>query len=244
MLWVVGARTPLGKREKGIAPGPSRVFSKRAHGCGKNGDPRPSHDRFQSTRVGDASNPGPTPLGPWDPDPDHTSRFAIFGEGWVAFVFKGLHGHGGGPPLSFCAAAPLGGRAATLRVMGEGHLFNGLVVGQAYVCAEARPVLPRWEEAHEFQVGHPRSQAAVVQIRMAPSGIAWTTGDPERTNGPWTHADLACGISGFTVAARALGATTTWACDINRRAVEANNAAHSHALTRPAECHPIEFRTR
>ena len=59
-----------------------------------------------------------------------------------------------------------------------------------------------------------------------------------------SYADLACGIGGFSIAARALGATTTRACDINRTAVEAYNAAHSHALTRPAECHPIELRTR
>ena len=51
-------------------------------------------------------------------------------------------------------------------------------------------------------------------------------------------------VGGFTVAAQALGATTTWACDINRTAVEAYNAAHSHARTRPAECHTIELRTR
>ena len=241
---VVGARHPLGNREKGVAPGPSRGFSKRARGCGKNGDPRPNHDRFQGTRVGEAPNPRPTPLAPWDPDPDHTSRFAIFGEGWVVFVLKGLHGQGGGPPPSFRAVAPLGGRAATFHIMGEGHLFNGLVVGQAYACAEAKPVLPHWEGAHEFQVGHPGSRPAVVEIRMAPSGLAWTTSDPKWTNGPWTHADLACGISGFTVTTQALGATTTWARDIKRTAVEAYNAAHSHALTRPAECHPIELRTR
>ena len=79
---------------------------------------------------------------------------------------------------------------------------------------------------------------------MAPSGLAWTTSDPKRTKGPVTHADLACGIGGFTVAAQALGATTNWACDINRTAVDAYNAARSHALARPAECHPIELMTR
>ena len=52
------------------------------------------------------------------------------------------------------------------------------------------------------------------------------------------------GIGGFTVAAQVLGATTTWACDINRTAVEAYSAAHSHAFTRPAECHLFELRIR
>ena len=58
------------------------------------------------------------------------------------------------------------------------------------------------------------------------------------------HADLACGIGGFTVAAQSLGAATTWACDINRTAVHAYNAAHSHTHSCPAECHPIEQRAR
>ena len=128
--------------------------------------------------------------------------------------------------------------------MGEGYMFKDIVTGQAYTCAEARPILLHWDGAHEFQVGHPGSQPAVVRIHMAPSGLAWTTGEPKGTNEPWTHADLACGIGGFTVAAQALGTATTWACDINRTVVEAYNAAHSHALTCPAECHPIELRTR
>ena len=54
------------------------------------------------------------------------------------------------------------------------------------------------------------------------------------------HADLACGIGGFTVAAQSPGAATTWACDINRTAVDAYNAAHGHIHACPAECHPIE----
>ena len=128
--------------------------------------------------------------------------------------------------------------------MGEDHLFKALETGQAYACAEAKPILPHWEGTHRFQVGHPGSLPAVVSIHMAPSGLAWTTSDPKRTKGPVTHADLACGIGGSTVAAQALGVTTTWACDINRTAVDAYNAAHSHAPTQPAECHPIELRTR
>ena len=39
-------------------------------------------------------------------------------------------------------------------------------------------------------------------------------------------------------------AATTWACDVNRTAVDAYNAAHGRGRTRPAECHPIELRTR
>ena len=38
---------------------------------------------------------------------------------------------------------------------------------------------------------------------------------------------------------------TAWGSgDINRMVVEGGNAAQCHALTRPAECHPIELRTR
>ena len=95
----------------------------------------------------------------------------------------------------------------------------------------------------DFYVGHPGSQAA-VPIRMAPSGLVWTTENPSREKTPWAHADLACGIGGFTVAAQTLGATTTWACDINRTAVDAYNAAHGHVHACPAECHPIEQRAR
>lgn len=105
---VVSARPPLGSQVKEVAPGapvPSCGASKRARGGGEYGDPHPNHDRFQSTRVGEASNPGPTALGPWDPDPDHTSRFAIFGGGWVVFVFKGLQNQSGGPLPSFRAMA-------------------------------------------------------------------------------------------------------------------------------------------
>ena len=238
---VKGARTPWSGRGESIARGSSPRCSKRAHACAEDGDPSPRHDRFLGTRVGEASNPGHAPL---DPCPAFNSLFATFGEGWVAFVFQGLHDRGGSPTLSFKAVAPLGGRAATFRVLGEDHLFSSLLAGQAYVCAEARPVFPHWEGAHEFHVGHPGSRTAAVGVRMAPSGLAWTTGDPKREGGPWTHADLACGIGGFTVAAQALGATTTWACDVNRTAVEAYNAAHGRGHTHPAECHPIELRAR
>ena len=147
---VEGARAPWNGREECIARGSSRGCSKRARACVGNGDPGPRHDRFLGTRVGEASNPGPVPLDPWDLDPAFSSLFAIFGEGWVVFVFQGLHDRGGSPTLSFRAVAPLGGRAATFRVLGEDHFFSGLIAGQAYVCAEARPVLPHWEGAHEF----------------------------------------------------------------------------------------------
>ena len=216
----------------------------RAHTCAEENDRTPRHDMFLGIRVGEASNPGPAPLGPWEPDPAFTSQFATFGEGWVAFVYLGVLDRDGSPSLSFKAGAPLGSKVATFHVLGERHLFCGLITGRAYVCAEARPVMPNWEGAHEFHVGHPGSQTAVVSIRMAPSGLAWSTEDPERQGGPWTHADLACGIGGFTIAAHALGATTTWACDVNRTAVEAYSAAHSRGHACPAECHPIEQRAR
>ena len=194
--------------------------------------------------MGEASNPGPGPLGPWEPDPAFTTRFATFGEGWVAFVYLGVPSQREGSDLSFEAGAPRGDRVATFRVLGDGHLFQGLNLGHAYVCAEARPILPNWEGAHAFHVGHLGAHTAIVPIRMAPSGLVWTTVNPRRGNGPWVHADLACGIGGFTVAAQSLGAATTWACDISRVAVQAYNAAHSHTHSCPAECHPIEHRAQ
>ena len=139
---------------------------------------------------GGASNLGPAPLGPWEPDPAFTSQFATFGEGWVVIVFLGLHDRDGSPTLSFRAAAPLGGRVATFRVLAQGQFFCGLATGRAYVCAEARPVLPHCEGAHEFHVGHPGSQTAVINIRLAPSDL---TGRRET---------LSSGVS--------LGHTPTW----------------------------------
>ena len=79
---------------------------------------------------------------------------------------------------------------------------------------------------------------------MAPSGLVWKTGDPKDAQAPWTHADLACGIEGFTVAAQSLGASTVWACDIDREATQAYNAAYAHSAATPARCHPIELRSQ
>ena len=73
-------------------------------------------------RVGDASNPGPTMiLPPWQPDPDYTSNFAVFGEGWVvAFVYLGPIVTCG-PRLSFQVKAPRGSRLATFFI---GHRWG------------------------------------------------------------------------------------------------------------------------
>ena len=159
---------------------------------------RPSHDRFRGVRIGEASNFGPVTLPPWQPDSDHTANFAIFGEGWVVFVFAGPI-VSCGTMYSFPSRAPweAGQRPSSSR--GRATSFWSLEEGQAYVCAEARPVLPRWEGAHEFHLGHPGFGAAVVKIRMAPSGLVWRTGDPRDAERPWTHADVACGIGGFTI---------------------------------------------
>ena len=147
-IWIApsvkDACTPRGGRGDSDARRLSPKCSKRAHAYAGGGDPSPRHDQFLGTRVGEASNPGPAPLGPWDPDPAFTSQFATFGEGCVIFVYHGLRDRGGSPTLSFRAAAPLGGTAAAFRVLREGHLFCGLTTGQAYVCAGARPVLPHW----------------------------------------------------------------------------------------------------
>ena len=125
------ACTPRGGRGDLDSRRPNPECSKRAHACAEESDHSPRHDQFLGIRVGEASNPGPAPLGPWEPDPAFTSQFATFGEGWVVFVYNGLHDRDGSPTLSFKAAAPLGGRAATFRVLGEGHLFCGLATGQA-----------------------------------------------------------------------------------------------------------------
>ena len=172
---------------------------------------RPDHDRVHATMVGEASNPGPAILLPRDFDAEHTSRFAVFGEGCVVFVFEGPLVQIQAKFYAFRAKVPLGGRFAILTSR-EAQLFRGLVRGGAYVCAGARLVQPHWEGAREFLVGHPGSSTAVVRVGMAPWGIAWKMGHPRSEGEPRTHADLACGIGDFTVAAQSLGVSTTWAC--------------------------------
>lgn len=46
------------------------------------------------------------------------------------------------------------------------------------------------------------------------------------------------------MAAQSLGASTVWACDVDREATQAYNAAHAHAAAAPARCHPIELRSQ
>ena len=182
-------------------------------------------------------------LPPWQPDPEHTSNLAVFGEGWIVFVFLGPI-EGGGSMPSFRVRAPSGDRLATFFIAGDRDVFSDLRESQAYVCAEARPILPQVLEDRQFHVGVQGSTTAVVGIRMAPFGLVWRTGLPREARAPWTHADLACGIGGFTVAAGSLGASTVWACDISREAAQAYNVAHAHAATAPARCHPIELRSQ
>lgn len=159
-------------------------------------DVGPSHAWLRGFRIGEAANPGPTMvLPPWQPEPEYTSNFAVFGEGCVVFVFLGPV-EGGGSMPSFRARAPSGDRLATFFAGGR-DVFSDLRKGQAYVCAEARPVLPQVLESRQFRVGVQGSTTAVVGVRMAPSGLVWRTGLPREARTPWTHADLACGIGGF-----------------------------------------------
>ena len=46
------------------------------------------------------------------------------------------------------------------------------------------------------------------------------------------------------MAPNSLGASTVWACDINKEATQAYNAAHAHAAAAPERCHPIELRSQ
>ena len=68
-------------------------------------------------RVGEASNPGPISLPRWDPDPEHTSRFAVFGEGWVDFVFERPLVQSGPQFFPFPAQAPLGRNSTIFNVI-------------------------------------------------------------------------------------------------------------------------------
>ena len=69
-------------------------------------------------------------LPPWPPDPEYTSNFAVFGEGWVVFVFPGPI-EGGGSMPSFRARAPSGDRLATFFIAGDRDVFSDLREGQA-----------------------------------------------------------------------------------------------------------------
>ena len=103
-----GDGDPPSRSGRGKAP---RTIEGAGAGLPKLDNPRdahPSHDRLKGVRIGEASNPGPAiTLPPWRPDSDHTTYFAVFGTGWVVFVFVGsivscgtLH--------SFQAGAPRG----------------------------------------------------------------------------------------------------------------------------------------
>ena len=105
-------------------------------------DVGPSHDCLRGARTGEATNPELTKvLPPWQPDPEYLSNFAMFGKGWIAFVFLGPIDVCG-PLLSFRVKAPSGDKLATLFIAGDCHIFSDLREGQAYVCAEAKPILP------------------------------------------------------------------------------------------------------
>jgi site-specific DNA-cytosine methylase len=84
----------------------------------------------------------------------------------------------------------------------------------------------------------------VVPIALAPGVEGWTTAPLVAHQGRWAHADLACGIGGFTVAAGRLGAATTWACDLQPEVVSAYNAAHASASGARAQCAGLEDRAR
>ena len=118
-----GCGTP-GDGAQAKTPGPAYRPKAGAPRCPGHQRVRPDHDRFHATGVGEASNPGPAILPPWDSDPEHTSRFAVFGEGWVVFVFEGPMVHIKAKLYAFRANAPLGGRFATFNVVGEARLFR------------------------------------------------------------------------------------------------------------------------
>ena len=137
-------------------------------------DVGPSHDWLRGVRVGEATNPGPTMvLPPWQLDPEYTSNFAVFGEGWIAFILLGPI-EVCGPLPSFRVKAPSGDKLATLFIAGDRHVFSDLREGQAYVCAEAKPILPQvMEGRHNSTWGSkalPWPWLASVWPRLAWSG--------------------------------------------------------------------------
>ena len=92
-------------------------------------DVGPSHAWLHGFRIGEATNPGPTMvLPPWQPGPEYTSNFPVFGEGWVVFVFLGPI-EGGGPMLSFRVGAPSGDKLATFFIAGDRDIFSDLREG-------------------------------------------------------------------------------------------------------------------
>ena len=72
--------TPSGSEKDGCpteegGAGPARLGLRVPRGA------RLSHDQLKGVRIGEASNPGPAiTLPPWQPDPDHTTNFAILGK--------------------------------------------------------------------------------------------------------------------------------------------------------------------
>ena len=119
-----------------------------------------------------------------------------------------------------------------------------LAHGADYLFAGVVPQLPARPGIFEFFFGGPESGPAVIPINMAQGRMAWTTGPRPQRGGPWTHADLACGIGGFSVAADRLGGKTVWACDMDPTVAWAFTRAFGSAHGVTAQAAPIEDRAR
>ena len=111
--------------------------------------------------------------------------------------------------------APKGPNVAVLLTVGSHDLCAGLAHGADYLFAGVVPLLPARPGIFDSFFGTPGSRPTVIRVYMAQGRTAWTTGEQPGKKYPWTHADLACGIGGFSVAAARLGGRTVWACDVD-----------------------------
>ena len=103
-----------------------------------------------------------------------------------------------------------------------------LEIGATYIWVGVRVVFGRDGRRHASIDGTATGPAAMgaFPARRAVGGHGWIGMRDIPNEGNWTHADLACGMGGFTWGARALGGRLVAACDIEPAAVQAFNAAH------------------
>ena len=197
--------------------------------------------------MGEASNPGPNsgeappPLGPGRVD---WSRYDAFAPGYAGWIFL-THPVWDDGRRSFHASPSGGGPRRKFTVAANWGLFDGLDPEGSYLAhgvrAHGGP-----GPAGGFLIGATESEPGIVRVWCLEGGGGWVTRKPGSGEGgeAWAHADLACGIGGFTVAAGAIRGTRQWACDLDPEVAGAFNAAHGQDGGALAAASPLEDRRR
>ena len=195
--------------------------------------------------MGEASNPGPgftagpAPSKPGEVDWAQYDGFAPGYAGWVLLANPAWdEGR-----RSFHASPTGGGPSRRFTVAANWKLFENLDPAGHYLAHGVRAIGGP-ESGGGFLIGATASEPGLVRIWRQPGGGGWSSREPGDGEGDWTHADLACGIGGFTVAAAVLSGARRWACDLDPNVARAFNAAHGSDGGGKAAAGPLEDRLR